>query len=552
MNFPRCTTVTMLAAGLLLLAPSTRADEKSAERERKVDQLFAVFDKPDSPGCALGIVQNGEFVYKRGYGKGSLELGVPLTPQSVFYMGSVSKQFTAASIVLAAEQGFLSLDDDVHKFIPELPSYGKPITLRDMLHHTSGLRDVLSLLFLSGRNFEDIHPTSELIDLVSHQKELNYPTGNEFLYSNSNYFLMSVVIKRATGKSLSAFAEENIFKPLGMTHTRFYEDHSVVVPGRVPAYAPAGVDAFRVDWSTNFDKVGDGGLMSSVEDLLLWDRNFYGNKLGKGTLLKELQTRGMLNSGKSIEYALGLFVSTYRGLPTVEHGGALFGYRTELMRFPDQKFSVICLCNLATATPGRLANQVADIYLDGQFKSEAQSTAATAAAPVDPKPFVGSYRDPESHAVYELSSADNDLILFGQHLKATGPRRFSFSPGPELQFEPVKDTGMRMTINFQDSVPQLFERFQAAQPSAQDLAQYAGTYESSELQTKYKFLNKDGKLAVTINWQDPVMLKPTAPDEFNADSGVSYVFRRDTQGHIAALDVFAGRVRNIHFIRLAN
>src|SRR5580693_2570315 len=369
-------------------APASFAQQDAGELERNVDKIFAAFDKPDSPGCALGVVRDGQFVYKKGYGEGSLELSVPLTPESVFYMGSVSKQFTAASVVLAAEQGYLSLDDDVQKYVPELPSYGKTITLRQMLHHTSGFRDVLGLLLLAGRNFEDIHPTPELLDLLSRQKALNYQPGEEFLYSNTNYFLMSVVIHRATGKTLTQFANENIFKPLGMTHTRFYEDHTVVVPGRIPAYEPLPGGGFRIDWSTTFDKVGDGGLMSSVDDLLLWDRNFYDNKLGKGTLLKEMQTQGVLNNGKQIEYALGLFISTYRGLPIVEHGGALFGYRTELLRFPQQNFSVITLCNLGTSSPRRLANQVAEIYLEGQL---APNRPASVAAQVDSKPFAGQY-----------------------------------------------------------------------------------------------------------------------------------------------------------------
>jgi len=349
---------------VILFTGVSHAADDSAELKRKVDQVFAAYDKPDTPGCALGVIRNGAFVYNRGYGTGSLELGVPLTPQSVFYMGSVSKQFTAASVVLAAEQGYLSLDDDVRKNIPELPSYERPITLRQMLHHTSGLRDILTLLSLSGRNFEDIHPTAELLDILVRQKALNYKPGDEYLYSNTNYFLLAEVVHRATGKPFSRFAEENIFKPLGMIHTRFYDDHSVVVSGRVPAYEPRVGGGFRVDWSTNFDKVGDGGLMSSVEDLLLWDRNFYANKLGKGTLLREMQTRGVLNDGKQIGYALGLSIRSYRGLPIVEHGGALFGYRTALLRFPEQQFSVICLCNLGSSGPGRLAYQVADIYLD--------------------------------------------------------------------------------------------------------------------------------------------------------------------------------------------
>ncbi|HYL63385.1 MAG TPA: serine hydrolase domain-containing protein [Candidatus Methylomirabilis sp.] len=292
---------TIVAASFLaasLVAGSAFARRDNSSLERKVDHIFAVYDKPGSPGCALGVIRDGNFVYKRGYGEASLELDVLITPESVFYMGSISKQFTAASVVLAAEQGFLSLDDDVRKYIPELPSYGKTITLREMLHHTSGLRDIFGLLYLAGRNPEDIHPTNELLDLVAHQKALNFAPGDEYLYSNTNFFLMSVVIRRATGNPLSQFAEENIFKPLGMTHTRFYDDRTLVVPGRIPAYEPRKGGGFQVGWATNFDKIGDGGLMSSVDDLLFWDRNFYDNKLGKGTLLKELQTQGVLNNTK--------------------------------------------------------------------------------------------------------------------------------------------------------------------------------------------------------------------------------------------------------------
>src|SRR5580693_7463299 len=419
-NFHRAAIILCSACSLAAAASFPQKD--AGALDRKVDQVFAAYDKTDTPGCALGIVRDGEFIYKKGYGTASLELGVPLTPESVFYMGSVSKQFTAASVVLAAEQGYLSLDDDVRKYVPEIPSYGKTITLREMLHHTSGLRDILGLLLLAGRNFEDIHPTPELLDLLSRQKALNYQPGDEFLYSNTNYFLMSVVIRRATGKPLSQFAEENIFKPLGMTHTGFYDDHSVVVPGRVPAYAPRPAGGFRIDWSTNFDKIGDGGLMSSVDDLLQWDRNFYANKLGKGTLLKEMQTQGLINNGKQIEYALGLFISTYRGLPIEEHGGALFGYRTELLRFPQQKFSVITLCNVGTSNPGRLSNQVADIYLEGQL---APNRPVDIAAQVDPKPFTGQYRNAESHSVMDVSVVDGDLSVYGLHFKPRDATHFT-------------------------------------------------------------------------------------------------------------------------------
>ncbi|MGH9741938.1 MAG: serine hydrolase domain-containing protein [Candidatus Acidiferrum sp.] len=542
----RSVLVLILACPLLAAGCSTHRNEE--EQERKVDQVFAAFDKTDSPGCALGVVRDGNFIYKRGYGEGSLELGVPLTPESVFYMGSVSKQFTAASAVLAAEQGYLSLDDDVRKYIPELPSYGKTITLREMLHHTSGLRDIFGLLLLGGRNVEDIHTTPELLDLVSHQKNLNFMPGEEYLYSNTNYFLMGVVIHRATGKPLSQFAEENIFKPLGMTRTRFYDDRSVVVPGRVAAYEPRKGGGFQVDWSTNFDKVGDGGLMSSVDDLLLWDRNFYDNKLGKGTLLKELQTQGVLNNGKKIEYALGLEIKSYRGLPIVEHGGALFGYRTEILRFPKQKVSVICLCNLGTSNPGRLADQVADIYLDGKL---AARPASAGSVHVDPQPFVGVYRNAESHSVLAISAEKGDLIAFGTHFKALGPDHFAAEEGADLNFESKSSEPMTLTVVVGDTQPQVFEKFEPVKSAVGEFSQYTGVYTSSELGATYRFTVKDGKLTLATNWQEPAVLDPSIKDEFEGPFGATIVFRRDAAGHVAGCDLFAGRVRDIFFARSA-
>jgi CubicO group peptidase (beta-lactamase class C family) len=440
----------LLALLVIAIVGSARVSGAQGELEQKVDKLFAAYDKPDSPGCALGVIRNGEFIYKRGYGAASLELGVPLTPQSVFYMGSVSKQFTAAAVVLAAEQGYLSLNDDVRKYIPELPSYGPTITLRQMLHHTTGLSELLALIWISGRDINDIHPTAELLDLIVRQRGLSFKSGDEFRYSNTNYFLLAQVVHRATGKPLSRFADENIFKPLGMVHTAFYDDHTVVMPGRVPAYAPGKSGGFSVDWSTNFDKVGEGGLMSSVDDLLLWDRNFYNSKLGKGTLLRELQTRGVLNSGKEIDYALGLNISSYRELPTVDHDGGLFGYRHDMVRFPDQKFSVICLCNLSKANANRLAQQVADIYLEGQFPVALPATNAAAAVPtsnvhVDLRLLVGTYYEASQHYLVEVSALDGNLTgvtVTGNSLQFTTLPGGTYSvwaePGPGATFTQVK------------------------------------------------------------------------------------------------------------------
>src|SRR5271156_1538039 len=263
----------------MLLSVAASAQDVATE---KVDQIFSVYDKPGSPGCSLGVIRNGDFVYRKAYGSANLELGVPLSPQSVFYMGSVSKQFTAAGIVLAAEQGYLSLDDDVRKYIPELPDYGHVITLRQMIHQTSGFRDFFSLLDLSGHDVADFNSPEDIFKIVVRQRGLNNIPGDEWIYSNTNYFLLGIVVKRATKKALSEFAAENIFQPLAMSPTLFYDDHMLVVPGRVAAYDSASHDNLRVDWSTTYEVVGGGGLMSPVDDPLRWDTNFYANRLGKG------------------------------------------------------------------------------------------------------------------------------------------------------------------------------------------------------------------------------------------------------------------------------
>ena len=343
-----------------------------------VDQFFSAYETGRSPGCSLGVIRDGQFIYRKAYGFGSLELKVPLSTQSVFYMGSVSKQFTATAVVLAAQQGFLSLDDDVRKYVPELSDYGDVITLRQMIHQTSGFRDFFTLISLSGRDVSDFNSPDDILRLVVRQRGLNNIPGNEWIYSNTNYFLLGIVLKRATKQSLAEFAAQNIFQPLGMSHTLFYDDHTVVVPGRVAAYDPGPHGTFRVDWSTTYEIVGGGGLMSTVEDLLLWDRNFYTNRLGKGMLVQELQTPGVLNNGNKISYAMGLDLGNYRGLPIVDHSGALFGYRTELLRFPNQKFSVICLCNLSDAVPETLARKSPIfIWLTSCTLGQASSTPLT-------------------------------------------------------------------------------------------------------------------------------------------------------------------------------
>lgn len=538
----------LLSAGSFSFSPWALAADTT---EQQVDQIFSAYQKADSPGCALGVIRDGNFIYKKGYGTASLELSVPLTPQSVFYMGSVSKQFTAASVVLAAQKGLLSLDDDVHKYIPELPDYGAPITLRQMLNHTSGLRDWLTLLSLAGRDQADVHTAPEILELIVHQKGLNFKPGDEYLYSNTNYFLLAEIIKRVTRQPLSTFAAENIFRPLGMTHTRFYDNRTDVLPGRVPAYAPGSNGTFLVDWSTNFDTVGSGGLMSDVDDLLYWDRNFYDDKLGNGNLVNELETRGFLNNGKQLDYAMGLILTKYRGVPVVEHDGANFGYRTDIIRFPEQHFTVICLCNVASAEPDVLARRVADVYLDSQLTGMPHSADSSVAAPlpisVDLGPYVGMY-ETTRHSIFSLVANDGQLTRtpFRRSARPVSDGHF-VGDEMDLVFD-GKGQQMRVVTTEIDGPTTIATRVFPPRLSEAELAQFAGAYTSPELEAEYKLSVEQGKLVLHQGRRPGLWLSPVKKDEFSGGR-VTLVFRRGGGGKPSGFELYAGWIGGIAFAR---
>ncbi len=363
MRFPWSrASLPLVVAWLIAAAPSPVAAQDSLTI--RVDRLFDAWDRPGSPGCALAVIRAGRIVYQRGYGRANLEHDIPIAPSTVFYVGSVSKQFTAAAVALLAQEGRLSLDDDVRRYIPELPAYGRPITLRHLIHHTSGLRDYYALRALAGLPADGVFGDAEVLELLGRQRALNFEPGAEHLYSNSGYFLLSVIVRRVTGQPLRQFAEARIFRPLGMTHTHFHDDHAMIVPGRASAYSPDS-GGYRLS-VPNFDVVGAGGLLTTVEDFLLWDRNFYDGTVGGRALLEQLVTPGRLNDGTALRYAFGLTVDQYRGRRIVDHPGSYGGYVADALRFPELGFSVVCFCNSIGIQPSRLARQVADVYLAGQ------------------------------------------------------------------------------------------------------------------------------------------------------------------------------------------
>jgi len=531
-----------VVALLLFLTPAARAF--SAEIAPNIDDLFSVYSKPHSPGCSVGVIRDGGFVFRKSYGEASVELGVPLASQSTFYLASVSKQFTAASVVLAAEQGFLSLDDDVHKYIPEIPDYGHPITLRQMLHQTSGFRDFLALIYLSGRDISALSSPDAVLRLIVRQKALNNLPGEEFVYSNSNYFLLGVVVKRATGKSLAEFAAANIFQPLGMLHTLFYDDNTIVVPNRVAAYDRGKDSTFRVDWSTTYDIVGGGGVVSNVDDLLFWDRNFYANRLGKESLARELEAHGVLNNGKEVNYGLGLWMGDYRGLRTVEHSGGTFGYRTELLRFPEQRFSIIVLCNVADADVEGLARKITDRYLEKQLKADSGAAARSGAVP-DAAAFAGTHLDPRTHTTYTFTAQNGELIAWGVKLRRLGENEYSDLVGNPIVFKNVNGT-MTASLTLQGQTFFYGNKVPELHLSDSQLRSFTGRYYSDELDAIYTVSQVKGVLSLRVGDNSPIALNSVGTTEFQAGDLGTIVFSGGANPG-AAMTLFSRSARGVLF-----
>jgi CubicO group peptidase (beta-lactamase class C family) len=452
-------------------AANKNSDEKSAAA---VDEVFSDLAKPGSPGCALGVYRDGKIIYAKGYGLANIEENVPINPQSVFDIGSTSKQFTAASILLLEKQGKLAVTDDVRKYLPELPDYGQKISILQLLNHTSGLRDYLALMELAGINTDSVTTDEDALALINRQKGLNFAPGSDWLYSNTGFFLLSVIVKRVSGKTLREFAAENIFTPLEMTHTQFRDDHASLIANRALAYDEREKkDGYTLNVSY-FEQTGDGAVHTSVEDLLKWDENFYSPRVGGQDFLNELQERGKLNSGKVLDYAKGLFLQDYRGLHSVSHGGAWGGYRAELLRFPEQHFSVACLCNVGNAHPTKRAHEVADVYLGSLMKpkeqrkpeeTEKKEKTEISLTAQQLQSYAGDYWSEELGVTYRLAVADGRIKVVAMRDGSGSPRVNNFPA------ELLRSTG---TDEFEVGKSGVTLHFNHAGPSASGFTLDAG------------------------------------------------------------------------------
>ncbi len=487
----------MPAAAALLLAAALSADTKV-----KIDQVFTAWDQNNSPGCAIAVVRNGSLVYERGYGMASLEHGIAITPATVFDIASASKEFTGAIIMQLVADGKLHLDDDIRKYVPEIPDYGSTITIGNLLHHTSGIRDYGDLLGWSGYNTEDLTGDREALLVLSRQKKLNFAPGTEYSYSNSGYFLLSIIAKRVSGKSLRDLLRERIFAPLGMSSSDVFDDHTRVLRHRATGYAQHGAE-WGVDMS-DWEQTGDGAVNTSADDLAKWMIN--GNRW-----IDSLLTFEKVATGDTPRYGAGLVLGNRAGHRLLWHNGAWAGYRSAVVILPDDQLSTAVLCNAGNANAALLALEISDAVLGEPPPLSNESV---------PRHVDGVYLHRPSGTTFSISTAAGRTTMSGAALQPLGNGRFQAGRGGR-----VVEFGVNAIDVSGDQGPKRHYVLVAPPKSIDE--RFNGRYRSDEIAADWTVFTRDGKLYVSGDRLGEIELTPIYESGFSV---AGYVFEFSPNG----------------------
>ncbi|MDH5604349.1 MAG: beta-lactamase family protein [Cyclobacteriaceae bacterium] len=538
--------------------------ETAGTNSLEVDSLFKEWG-PDAPGVAVAILKDSSVLFQKGFGMANLEYSIPITSSSVFDIASLSKQFCAFAIALLAHEERLSLDDNIRIYIPELPDFGHDITIRHLIHHTSGLRDWPATLALAGWQMEDVISFKQIITMVKNQKELNFAPGTEYSYSNTGYNLLSEIVNRITGQSFNEWTKENIFMPLSMNSTHFCHDHQCIKKNRAQGYTWR--DSSYIALSNNLTAMGSSSLHTTLEDLIKWIVNFQTGKTGGKEVLALMEDQGVLKHGDTISYAFGQHVESYKGTMRFQHTGAWAGFRTILSRFPEKGLSIVLLSNIGSFDATGMANKLADIFLQEEQEQnvEVSEKARTITVPENLlRRFEGYYRLKDG-AIVDVYIKEQKLF-FRHDIRPSGNESFpllaisnsSFtSPtnGARIFFHDDKSrehaSGLSLALSgvTRDGI---FINFY--DPSTTDLGEFSGKYSSDELHTEYFISTQSGILVVEHHRNEEIMLAPLAEDLFV--SGTWYfspvLAVRDDTGRVTGLRIGAGRARNILFRKIKN
>lgn len=524
---------------ILLFWTSTSFAQTWQDTVQKIEKLFEFYN--NIPGSQLAVSRNGQIIFSKAWGMADMEHDVPLTTTSVTEAGSVSKQFTAACILLLEQQGKLSLEDDVRKYIPELPDYGTVIKLRHMMQHTSGLRDWGSIAAMAGwPRSTKTYDNNDALLISSKQKALNHVPGAEYIYSNSNYNLFAVIIERVSGMPLADFSRKYIFDPAGMKLTQWRDDHRRIVKNRAIAYDPGGTG-----YQTNMPNeyvYGNGGLLTTAEELLQWNYYYLNGKLGGSSLLEKQLYSYPFNNGNKNGYAAGLFIQTTNGWKDITHSGATAGYRADLHYFPDLGLSIAWLSNNSKSTS--VMNDVINLFVPKKpVTPQAPPTAFTIAA-TTLNGYAGWYRNERNGDGLELTIKEGNLMVQNQKLTPLSNTYFAIGQSHFL----FREKGFHLVNASNDTI--FFFSVPNTSLSSTALQEYSGEYASEETESRLNILIKDGKLLIKLKPSSHITLTPTYKDGFTSPAGTIY-FERDKKGKITAMKISVSRARNVMFKKIS-
>ena len=509
------------------------------ELQLEIDGLFSKWDKKDSPGAALGVVQNGKLIYSKGYGMADLENKVEISPDSKFLLPSTTKQFTAASIALLAIEGKLDLNDDIREYIPEIPDYGVKITIRHLTHHLSGLRDYLIIMDLAGKSFEEHFTNQDGIDILSIQKSLNFYPGSRHLYSNSGYMLLAEIVSRVSGMTIREFAFNRIFKPLEMTNTFYNDNQHEKIEGKVISYKKANGRTYE-SFDQKFEAHGDGNLITTIYDLYQWDKNFYHKKVGGDHLIDLMHTNGLLNNGDTVQYAFGLNQGLYKGMKVVWHPGGMLGFESQYIRFPNHNLSIIILSNIEGFNPLAMSLEIADVLLRESInKSEAQSLILEEDIPnkveldvEELEKFVSLYWNHEGDysrriyikkgkLYYARSSGDESPLIPISNNKFL---MVNVSSNVTVKFDVIDDNTNKMFVSENGGTANELITYKPPKYNSTELTKFTGFYHSEEINCKYDIKNKNGRLRLYRNGENLGKMIPIMPNVFQLKKYMTFKF----------------------------
>ncbi|MCL3780195.1 serine hydrolase [Prolixibacteraceae bacterium JC049] len=549
---------------LFILSVITLSFNTSAQNNysQKIDSIFSQFNKPNTPGCAVGVIKDGQLIFVKGYGVANLEYNIPITPNTIFRICSTSKQFTAASILRLAEQNKLHLNDKLSKFFPAFPEYANSITIQHLINHTSGLKDYLDLVHLKGYSDDYYYEDKEVEKWLINQKTLNFTPGDQFQYSNSGYWLLAQIIEKVAKMNLADFAQQQFFEPLGMTDTHFHNNNKRIVKNRAYGYSPNNEEGYETN-TTQLNIIGDGGLFTTINDLKKWDDAFYHNMV-MNTAFKELMIKqGVLNNGNKISYASGLSVSEVNDIKIVSHAGSFVGYNAELIRVPKERFSVIVLSNRADVNPTVLSVRIMRIFLKDTFsshkkKKKLKNYPSIQLPSKQLSNYAGNYWNKKEEYTIKIS-VKNDTLRFQQddgNIKSLLPiaRNKFIEKGKKrsaiYEFNKIENNKPELNIfSKNDEHIQCFF-YEPKNYKTKELKPLEGRYYSQELNVNYTIKLENKELLLYIDGDKKSALKPIMNNLFKNDDFGFFYFDETDKKVISGFKLNFLSAKNIAFKKL--